>query len=139
MKITNMSLDQLVAQMERAMNVMADRQQITASNVANLDTPGYKTVDVDFNAALQKAMGSRGSDLPLRTTHPGHLPDAEEGAAPRPRRVEGLTTRHDGNDVSIDREMMALAQTRLRYEVSAALVRTRLRQIRSALAEGRNG
>ncbi len=116
-------LDALIARMERAMDVASRRQQLTASNVANIDTPGYRTQDIDFDEALKRA---------VRQNEP-----ATSAAKAGP--VRGLPVRNDGNDVSADREMLALAQTRLRYETAAAVARLRLRQLRSALTEGRNG
>ena len=116
-------LDALLSRMERAMDVASRRQQLTASNVANIDTPGYRTQDIDFDEALRRA---------VRENEPA-MTAAKAGT------VRGLTTRNDGNDVSPDREMLALAETRLRYETAAAVARLRLRQIRAALSEGRNG
>jgi flagellar basal-body rod protein FlgB len=130
-------LDALLARMERAMDVMSRRQQLIATNVANLDTPGYRTRDIDFDRALQRAVDER-TEGPLRATHPLHSTgEAAGGDAELPQRIEGLMVRNDGNDVSPDREMLALASTRSRYEVAAAIVRMRVRQLRSALSEGR--
>lgn len=119
------TLDAIIGQLERAMDVMSYRAQMTSSNVANLDTPGYRTKDIDFNRALQDAM--RAEDLA----------DLERAARSQP--LPGLVVRHDGNNVNIEREMLALAQTRHRYEAATQFVRLKLRQVRSALSEGRVG
>lgn len=116
-------LDGLLARMERALDVASRRQQLTAANVANVDTPGYRTKDIDFDEALQRA---------VRELEPVER-------AGTVRTVRGLTIRNDGNNVSPEREMLALAETRLRYETAAAVARLRLRQLRSALSEGRTG
>jgi len=133
MSVFDAGLDAFVDRLERALDVMSERQQLTASNIANLDTPRYRTVDIDFNTALAEAMNeTTGRTLP-RTTRPGHISAGDGAGKIDPREVSGLTTRNDGNNVNLDREMMALAQTRLRYEVSTTLARMKMSQIRAAI------
>ena len=127
-------IDPLFEKFERAMDVMSRRQQLLASNVGNLDTPGYKTVDVNFNEALRAAVEEQNS--------PGSATRRAGEADPPgfdPRQIEGLTLRPDGNNVSLDREMAELAATRHRYEVAVMVVRSRLRQLRAAILDGRSG
>ena len=112
----------LIDSMSRALNVMSRRQQLIASNVANVGTPGYQAVDVDFDRELRKALAE--------TAGP------RDGGAVVPARVRGLTARPDGNNVHLEREMAALAQTRGRYRVAALLIRMRFRQLTSALVGG---
>jgi len=114
--------DAFIEQIRRAMDVISRRQQLVAANVGNLDTPGYHAVDLDFDKALQEAVRES-------------VPTVSQ--ALRSREVEGLTVRPDGNNVSLDREMLALAQTKHRYEVSANLVRQRIRLMRYAISEGK--
>ncbi|HHN74784.1 MAG TPA: flagellar basal body rod protein FlgB [Acidobacteria bacterium] len=120
------TLDPFFDQMERALDVMTRRQQLLASNVGNLDTPGYRTVDLDFNQALQEAVE--------QVTRPG---GGREGLDLRAMELEGLASRPDGNNVNIDREMAEMAATRHRYEVATNVLRNRLRQLRFAIMEGR--
>lgn len=127
-------IDPLFEKFERAMDVMSRRQQLLASNVGNLDTPGYKTVDVNFNEALRGAVEEAGSS----DGSPAHRGAADLPSFD-PREVEGLAFRPDGNNVSLDREMAEMAATRHRYEVAAMVVRSRLRQIRAAILDGRSG
>ncbi|MDQ7006562.1 MAG: flagellar basal body rod protein FlgB [Acidobacteriota bacterium] len=120
------SIDPFFDQMERALDVMTRRQQLLASNVGNVDTPGYRTVDVDFNATLQEAVEQ------ARRQDGGSVETSL-----RPVEIEGLATRPDGNNVNIDREMAELAATRHRYEVATNVLRNKLRQLRFAIMEGR--
>src|SRR6266545_3987966 len=48
-------LDRIAGQIERYMDVLSARQRLVASNIANADTPGYHTRDLDFQAELRKA------------------------------------------------------------------------------------
>ncbi len=138
MKISGSGDDPFIGRMERALDVMSRRQQIVASNIGNVDTPGYRTKDIDFTASLERAVGSRGPGLAMRTTNAKHLQAASGGAGPETAKgVKGLTVRNDGNDVSIDREMLALAQTRGRFETTTTIARFRIKQLLAAIEDGR--
>lgn len=137
MKTVGPGDDPFVGGMERALDVMSRRQQLLASNIGNVDTPGYRTQDIDFSAALQRATRAPGRGLLLRTADPRHVAVAAHAANVRPAPVEGLTVRNDGNDVSIDREMLALAETRGRFESTTTFARFRIKQLLSAIEDGR--
>ena len=110
--------DRIGASLENYMTVLSVRQRIVASNIANADTPGYRTKDVDFQSAFQ---------------------DAADGILPRTQDVEGLKIKNDGNNVNLDREARLLSETDIRFSVASQLVRSELKTIRSAIDEGRNG
>ncbi|MBP7149146.1 MAG: flagellar biosynthesis protein FlgB [Acidobacteria bacterium] len=120
MRIDQAALDRFLNQLEHALDTMSRRQSVVASNVANIDTPGYRTRDMDFDKALAAAMDGRA-----------------DGVAARARELRGLPVRNDGNNVNLDREMMALGEIRGRYEAATTLLRYRLRQLRSAISDGR--
>ena len=74
--------------------------------MANVDTPGYHTKDMDFQSAMQQVMNKGTSTME---------PAASE--------VEGLPERPDGNNVNIDRESLMLSQTQLQYQMGVQLVK----------------
>jgi flagellar basal-body rod protein FlgB len=111
-------LDGISARVERYMDVLSTRQKLVARNVANADTPGYKTQDVDFESEMQRAV-----DGPSRPT----IIDAQ-----------GLVTRNDGNNVSLDREGRMLAENTLRFNIATQLLRGQIRHIRAAINEGKS-
>jgi flagellar basal-body rod protein FlgB len=96
------------------------RQTLIASNLANVDTPGYRTRDVDFEGEMQRAEGQASSD-PLK---------------PRAIEVAGLMERPDGNNVSLDRESMLLARTQLQFRLGVELLRQEFQTISTAIKEG---
>ena len=98
------------------MDVLAARQKLVASNVANADTPGYRTLDVDF---------------------PSELSDAA-GGAPRAVEVQGLRVKNDGNNVSLDRESRLLAENALRFQLASSLMRSEISRVRLAIKEGQS-
>ncbi len=98
------------------MDLLSARQRLVASNIANSDTPGYKTRDIDFQAEFQGALDS----------HSPHVTD-----------VLGLKTKNDGNNVSIDRESRLLSENALRFNLAAQLLKGQVKDIRNAIQEGR--
>ncbi len=76
------------------LKVTSDRQQLIASNMANVDTPGYHTKDINFQSAMQQ-VSDEGNDMQLKPASP---------------EVNGLPERPDGNNVNIDRESLLLAR-----------------------------
>ncbi len=109
-------LDPAAVSLERYMDLLGLRQKLVASNIANADTPGYKTRDIDFQREFRAMLN-------------GGTPVAEE--------VQGLEVRHDGNNVSVDREARLLAENALRFQLASGLLRAQVRQVRNAIQEGR--
>lgn len=111
-------------QLARYLDLASDQAKLTAANMANIDTPGYRAVGLDFTAEMQKALSA-----------------ADFGAAAPPVRVtqvEGLIARPDGNDVSMDREGLNLAEAQLKFKTGVALLRIEYQQVMDAIhAEGK--
>jgi flagellar basal-body rod protein FlgB len=109
-------LDGVGQALERYMDLLSARQKLVAGNIANADTPGYKTRDIDFQSEFRAALGSG----TLRVTE-----------------APGLITKNDGNNVSIDRESRLLAENALRFNVASALMKSHIRAVRLAIQEGK--
>lgn len=108
-------LDRLAAPLERYMDLLSARQRLVASNIANVDTPGYRAQDIDFQRELQSAVSGE----------------------PRIQDAPGLVAKNDGNNVSLDREARLLAENALRFQMASNLMRSQIRTMRSAIAEGK--
>ncbi len=115
-----------------SLDVNAFRQKLIASNLANVDTPGYKTRDLDFHQALATAAAAT-EELDVALTS-ATLTSA--ALTPVARKLHGLIERPDGNNVSADREGLLLATTQLRFTLSAQLVRNEFHKILTAIREG---
>lgn len=98
------------------MDLLSTRQKLVASNIANVDTPGYQTQDIDFQTEFQKSMAG----------------------APTVVGVDGLITKNDGNNVSLDREARLLAENALRFQMAESLLKGQIAQVRSAINEGKS-
>lgn len=107
------------------MTLLSVRQKLVASNIANADTPGYKTQDIDFRAEFAQQM--QGQECP-----------GPQALAPQTIEPDGLPVKADGNNVSLDRESRLLAENALRYSVAASLARSELHNIQSAIDEGKS-
>jgi flagellar basal-body rod protein FlgB len=109
-------LDRLAGQIEHYMDLLSTRQKLVASNIANADTPGYHTQDIDFQSEFRNAVGG----------------------TPQVVDVAGLQTKNDGNNVSLDRESRLLSENALRFNVASNLLRQQIQSLRSAIKEGQS-
>jgi flagellar basal-body rod protein FlgB len=107
-------LENVGAGIEQYMNLVSARQKLVASNVANADTPGYQTKDIDFENELQSQMW---------------------GSKPNVIEVSGLKNKNDGNNVDMDREARLLAENALRFSVASQLAHSEISTIRTAIEE----
>jgi flagellar basal-body rod protein FlgB len=106
----------LAGRIERYMDLLSTRQKLVATNIANADTPGYKTRDVDFQFEFMSQV---------------------EGLSANVTGVPGLQVKNDGNDVSMDRETRLLAENAIRFDLASTLLKSQIKTIRSAIQEGK--
>jgi flagellar basal-body rod protein FlgB len=132
--------DPMMEAMASYMTRLSKRQQIVASNIANIDTPGYRTKDISFHATMEQLLSM--SQAPMKATRPEHNAMAEMRFAPvEPEvfEVEGLQVRPDKNNVDLDREMLKLSETSFGYSMMAQFLKGKFRGIARAINEGRDG
>ena len=110
----------MLQMMEKYLDLVAFRQQLVSSNLANIDTPGYRTRDIDFAGELRRAEMQANSESPN----------------PRVYEVRGLIERPDGNNVNMERESLALARTQLQFRAAVELVRSEIHRLQTAINEG---
>jgi flagellar basal-body rod protein FlgB len=128
----NQTLDAMEAYMTR----LSQRQQIVASNLANIDTPGFKTKEVSFHATMQELLSENG--LTAQTTRPEHSQGMIQ-VFPQAQifEVQGLTSKPDQNNVDLDREMLKLSQTSFAYSLITQMVRGKFGMIATSINEGK--
>jgi flagellar basal-body rod protein FlgB len=110
-------LDRVTDSLERYMDLLSARQKIVASNIANADTPGFKTKDLDFQSEFASALW---------------------GSQPQSAEVTGLPVKNDGNNVSLDREARLLAENALRFNLATSLIKGQIRMVKEAIQEGKS-
>lgn len=113
----------------------ATRQDLTARNIANSETPGYRAQDLPGFAEVYQ---DRGPEAELRVTRPGHLAEPLGGVAARAREIDGgADVAPDGNSVSLETEMVRASEVRQQHEMALSVYRSGLDLLRSSLGRGR--
>jgi flagellar basal-body rod protein FlgB len=110
-------LDAVTQNLERYMDLLSTRQRLVASNIANADTPGYKTQDIDFQFEFAGAV---------------------KGLEPQVVEAQGLKDKSDGNNVNVDREARLLAENQMRFNLASTLVRGTFKTILEAIQGSSN-
>ena len=112
-----MAVPNVMSQLESFLSLTNRRQTVIVSNMANIDTPGYRTQDLNFQAEMTKAMDSTPGSEPHVTMHA----------------VQGLLERPDGNNVDMDRESTLLAEAQLQYQLGTQLLKGRFHALMAAI------
>ncbi len=106
-------------QIERYLDLATSEAKLTAANMANIDTPGYQALGMNFEAEMRQALDGV---------------DERRGMRPvRVKAVDGLIARPDGNDVSMDREGLNLAEAQLKFKTGVALLRQEYQRVMDAI------
>ena len=120
----------LMRGLERVLDRSAFRHQVIATNLANVDTPGFRTRDVrEFAGEIEQAMAGE---------EPPFAGSALAGSAftPVAHGVRGLLERPDGNNVSVERESLLLAQNQLRFQVAVQFLKSEFHRLSTAINGG---
>lgn len=105
-------------QLSRYLDLAVAETKVTAANMANIDTPGYRALGFNFEAEMRKALG---------TTETG------KASILHMHEVDGLISRPDGNNVSLDREGMNMAEAQLKFKTGVALMRLENQRVMDAI------
>jgi flagellar basal-body rod protein FlgB len=108
-------LEAMTANLEKYMDLLSARQKLSASNIANADTPGYQTKDIDFQQEFMSMVN---------------------GQQPQTINAGGLTDKPDGNNVNVDREARMLAENAMRFNVASNLLRGQINSVKEAITGG---
>ena len=108
----------------------AKRQQMLSANIANIDTPGYRTKDVSFSEQLQS--------IQLNTTSVKHIASSISDPRMEEFEVPG-NVQSNGNSVDLDREMSQYTKNGLLYVSQILFISQKLKTLRSAINEGGKG
>jgi flagellar basal-body rod protein FlgB len=131
--------DENIQLLEKVMDLRSQRQMHIASNIANSQTPGYSPIRMRFLDNLNDALGASGTSI--QTTHQNHMPSASQDAldAVEPEFVEVPDTSGigDKNGVSVDQEMIYMADNRIRYEAAVQMVKNKMGLLKYVVQEGR--
>ena len=102
--------------LNKAADAAWTRNDVLANNLANMDTPGYKRQDVDFESALKRELGSS-KYIPLDKKVRGLNSDLSGLDVSTYTDSSNYSYRLDRNNVDVDTEQVELASEQLRYEM----------------------
>ena len=107
--------------LERYLDLTSQQMQVTASNMANVDTPGYKTQGFDFEQEFSRQLNNSAGA------------DGLAGSQAPVQNVDGLVARPDGNNVSMDREGLQLAKSQMQFKLGVQLLKGEFSSVMSAI------
>mgnify|MGYP002516662234 CR=1 FL=1 len=107
------------------------RESVISNNIANVDTPGYKRKDLDFESVLTEEIGrckhrsldSKVSELDMSKLNPTVYTDSSTYAY-----------RMDGNNVDIDTENVELASEQIKYEGLTSSINSQFERMKSVIS-----
>ncbi|WP_404409155.1 flagellar basal body rod protein FlgB [Jeotgalibacillus malaysiensis] len=120
-----------ITSLERGLDYSAVKQKVIANNVANVDTPDYKSKDVSFKAMLQDEM-----KLSSGSANPRHfnLTSDQDGSPSVTQRPYSI--RENGNGVDMDKEMADLATNQIYYNSLIERISGKFGSLKSVIKGG---
>ncbi len=126
---------------QKSLDSVAIRQEHIANNLANVDTPGFKRVEVSFQEQLKAALNPNTDAALLWRTNPKHLPIAESidlrNFKPSVTTISETIGRNDGNNVDLEMETAKLAENSLMYQSLTDVASRYLAGLKTAISEGK--
>jgi flagellar basal-body rod protein FlgB len=129
--VNDITESSVIAALRRQMTVSTAKQMAASGNLANFDTPGYKTKEVSFDETLGKQL------MPLNSTYPTHKGSSAVDSSIAVRENADLPERRDGNNVQIDREMLVMSGAAGDFAAAQTALAAKFRLVRYAINEGR--
>jgi len=114
--------------LSRFLDVDVARHKLITTNLANIDTPGYRTRDLDFRAELARATTEAFGVESGRLAYASFTPVVHQ--------VRGLMERPDGNNVSVERESLLLAENQIKFNLAVQLLKGQFHGIALAINSG---
>ena len=114
------------------------RNAVIRNNIANVETPGFKASDLEFESLFRRAI-EEGGFVGTRT-HSRHIEIGSgniHNIRPRIYQRKDLSMRFDGNNVDIEAENVKLAQNQIQYNTIMEKLNSEIRRLRMAISEGR--
>jgi flagellar basal-body rod protein FlgB len=137
---TNGLFRNTISLLERSLNLRSLQHRVLASNIANMDTPNYKAVELAVAEEMNRNHDS-GSGIQLVQTRPGHLPlkpNPVDHLKLKVAKPPDFSLRGDGNTVDLDRTMGKLAENTLLYKTAAQILSKKFSGLKNAIKGGGN-
>ena len=127
-----------ISLLERSLDLRSLNQRVLASNIANMDTPNYKAVELGVAEEMNRKKESN-PGISLVRTHVNHLQIKNRSSSSiklKAAKAPDFNLRGDGNTVDIDRTMGQLSKNTLLYNAAAQLLSSKFKGLKNAIKGG---
>lgn len=132
--------DGTMSLLQRTLNLRSAQHHALSANIANADTPRYRSFEVAVDEELRK-LRPDSRRLEMVRTQAVHMPQPANPAADsvglRAGAPPGFSLRADGNTVDIDQVMGDLAENTLKYKTAAQLLSAKLKSLKNVIQGGK--
>ncbi|MFD1037993.1 flagellar basal body rod protein FlgB [Virgibacillus byunsanensis] len=121
--------------LENSLDYASAKNRTISNNIANVDTPNYKSKSVDFKNVLRDELSSTHQ---TKRTHPKHIAfGTENNNTPFQISTDNNTIyNHNGNNVDIDKEMSELAKNQIYYQGLVDRINGKLGSLQTVIRGG---
>jgi flagellar basal-body rod protein FlgB len=116
------------------LNFRGEKQKVISSNIANINTPGYKTKDLVFEDELNKNINN--TQLQMYKTNANHISNINSSNTmnnPKLVQVKGLEEQNDGNNVNLDTQMSEMSKNKILYDAIQSSIKKDSKLFRSVI------
>ncbi|MDY0051090.1 MAG: flagellar basal body rod protein FlgB [Aliarcobacter sp.] len=116
------------------LNFRGERQKVISSNIANINTPGYKTKELVFEDELNNSITN--NSLQMKTTNSRHMVNSNSfltKSNPRLTEVENLEEQNDGNNVNLDTQMSEMSKNKVLFDAIQSSIKRDSKLFRSVV------
>ena len=137
---TNGIFSDTISLLERSLNLRSLQHRVLASNIANMDTPNYKAVEIAVAEEMSRNQDSA-SGIKLVRSQSGHLPikhNPADNVKLKVAKPPEFSLRGDGNTVDLDQTMGSLAENTLLYKTAAQIISQKFSGLKNVIKGGSN-
>jgi len=116
------------------LNFRGERQKVISSNIANINTPGYKTKELVFEDELNNSITN--NNLQMKTTNSRHMVNSNSfltNSNPKLMEVENLEEQNDGNNVNLDTQMSEMSKNKVLFDAIQSSIKRDSKLFRSVV------
>ncbi|MFS0656029.1 flagellar basal body rod protein FlgB [Bacillus sp. 179-C3.3 HS] len=122
-----------ISNLENAMSRANVKQKVISNNIANIDTPNYKSKNVTFRDMLSEA----NTTLSAKKTYQGHIEFSKTGSNYSVVSSNRTSYQENGNNVDIDQEMSELAKNQIQYNALVERMSSKFNSLKTVLTGGK--
>ena len=115
------------------LNYRGEKQKVISSNIANINTPAYKTKDLVFENELNNKLDNTLTMQVTSSKHMSSIGSNLSNANPKLVEVKGLEQQNDGNNVNLDTQMSEMSKNKILFDAIQSSIKRDSRLFRSVI------